>query len=101
MYGMLRRFDPPTVCARWLRRSGVILIGAGCAACSAAPAQDVFGSFVPSWLLCALIGVAAAAVCRLLLGYAGLSDSLLLPPLTYTGIAVAVTLAVWLFWFGH
>lgn len=86
---------------KYLHRSGGTLIGAGCSACSAAPAQDVFGSFVPSWLLCALVGIAAAILCRLILGFAGLSDHLLLPPLTYVGIVVAVTLAVWLLWFGH
>ncbi len=84
-----------------LRGPGAVLIAAGCSACSAAPAQDVFGSFVPSWLLCALAGIAAAIACRLVLGFAGLSDHLLLPPLTYVGIAVAVTLAVWLLRFGH
>ena len=95
------RFEHPAAYVRRLHRSGAILIGAGCSACSAAPAQDVFGSFVPSWLLCALIGIAAAIVCRFVFGYAGLSDHLLLPPLTYIGIAVAATLAAWLVWFGH
>ena len=85
----------------WLRRSGAVLVGAGCSACSVAPAQDVFGSFVPSWLLCALVGIAGSILCRLVLGFAGLSTHLLLPPLTYVGIALAITLAVWLLWFGH
>ena len=84
-----------------LHRSGAVLIGTGCSACSMAPAQDVFGSFVPSWLLCALVGIAAAILCRFVFGFAGLGDHLLLPPLTYIGIVVAVTLAVWLLWFGH
>lgn len=95
------RLEPPAIQTRRLHRCGATLIGAGCSACSAAPAQDVFGSFVPSWLLCALIGIAAAILCRLVLGFAGLSDHLLFPPLTYIGIAVAATLAAWLFWFGH
>lgn len=90
-----------TVPARWRPRFSGVLIGAGCSACSPAPAQDVFGSFVPSWLLCALIGIAGAIVCRLTFGVAGLSDHLLLPPLTYIGITVAITLAVWLLWFEH
>ncbi len=38
---------------------------------------------------------------RFVFGFAGLSDQLLVPPLTYIGIAVAVTLTIWLFWFGH
>lgn len=87
--------------AAWGRRSAVILVPAGGSACSQAPAQDVFGSFVPSWLSCAVAGLAAAVLCRFLLKFAGLSDQLFAPPLTYVGIAVAVALAAWLFWFGH
>ena len=97
----LRRLQAHWPARKRVHRFAAVSAQAGCSACSAAPAQDVFGSFVPSWLLCALIGVAAAIVCRLLLGFAGLSDHLLLPPLTYLGIAVAATLAVWLLWFGH
>ena len=77
-----------------------VCVAGGLSACSAAPSQDVLGSFFPSWLLCAFIGVAAAAVCRQLLGLAGLNDSLIAPPLTYLAIVVAVSLLVWLIWFG-
>ena len=87
--------------AAWVPRPAVILVPAGCSACSQAPSQDVFGSFVPSWLICAVAGFAAAVLCRFILKFAGLSDQLLAPPLTYVGIAVAVALAIWLLWFGH
>lgn len=86
---------------KWIPRSTVLLIEAGCPACSAAPAQDIFGSFIPSWLVCAVAGLCAAVLCRFVFKLAGLGDQLLSPPLTYVGIAVAVALAVWLFWFGH
>ena len=85
----------------WACRSAAILIEAACSACSAAPAQNVLGSFVPSWMSCAVIGLAAAVLLRLVFRFAGLGDQLLVPPLTYVGIAIAVALAVWLFWFGH
>lgn len=97
-FGRLQARSPKR---RRLHRSTTILIGAGCTACSDAPAQSVFGSFVPSWLLCAVAGVIAVIVFRFVFGFAGLSDHLLVPSLTYVGIGVAVTLAVWLFWFGH
>lgn len=61
----------------------------------------MFGSFVPSWLSCAVTGLAAAALFGVVFRLAGLDDQLLAPPLTYVGIAIAVALAVWLFWFGH
>lgn len=86
---------------KWGHQSAVIMIPAGCSACSSAPAQNVFGSFVPSWLSCAVAGLAAAVLCRFIFKFAGLSDQLLAPPLTYVGIAIAVALAIWLFWFGH
>lgn len=47
------RAEAPLLLRRWAVRSAAILAQAVCVACSAAPAQDVFGSFVPSWLLCA------------------------------------------------
>lgn len=86
---------------RWFHRPAVIMISAGCSACSSAPAQNVFGSFVPSWLSCAVAGLAAAVLCRFIFKFAGLGDQLLAAPLTYVGIAIAIALAAWLFWFGH
>ena len=69
--------------------------------CTAAPAQNVIGSFVPSWLLCAVVGVGAIVLFRIVFRLAGLGDQLLSPPLTYVGIGIAVALAVWLTWFGN
>ena len=68
--------------------------------CSAAPSQDILGSFFPAWMLCAAIGVLAAALSRWLLTAAGIGNHLLAPPLVYLAIAVAVTLLTWLAWFG-
>ncbi len=68
--------------------------------CSAAPSQDILGSFFPAWMLCVAVGVLAAVLCRRLLAAVGLSDHLLVPPLTYLALAVAVTLLTWLVWFG-
>ncbi len=71
------------------------------AACSSAPAQDVLGSFFPSWMVCALAGVAAAVTCRLLLVAAGVEPHVPAPPLTYIAVAAAAALLIWLLWFGH
>ncbi len=71
------------------------------AACSSAPAQNVLGSFFPSWMVCALVGVAAAVTCRLLLGVSGIAPHVPAPPLTFIALAVATSLLVWLLWFGH
>lgn len=68
--------------------------------CNASPSQNILGSFFPAWLLCAAIGLAAAIIGRWVLTVAGIVPHLLLPPLTYLAIAVAVTLLAWLTWFG-
>ncbi len=71
------------------------------AGCSQAPSQNIVGSFFPAWMLCAAIGLAAAAVCRVILGAVGLDKQLLAPPLGYLAVATAVTLFVWLYRFGQ
>jgi hypothetical protein len=63
--------------------------------------MDLFGSYVPAWMLCAALGVVAAAMIRQLLAAAGIAEYVIAPLLTYAGLAVFVTLLVWLFWFGH
>ena len=70
-------------------------------ACSAAPAQDVLGSFFPAWMLCAAIGIGASVACRIVLGATGIEPHVPAAPLTYIAVAVAMTLLVWLLWFGH
>ena len=69
--------------------------------CSAAPAQDVLGSFFPAWMLCAAIGILAAVVLRIMLTWVGIAESVPVPPVTYIILATAMTLLVWLLWFGH
>jgi len=69
--------------------------------CSASPVQNLLGSFFPAWMLCAVAGIASAIVLRQALGVLGISQYLIVPPLTYLCVAVAGTLLVWLVWFGH
>ena len=71
------------------------------AGCSQSPSQDILGSFFPAWLLCSAIGVAAAILCRVMLGAVRLHGYVLAPPLAYLAVAAAVTLFVWLSWFGQ
>jgi hypothetical protein len=71
------------------------------AACNSAPTMELFGSYFPAWMLCAAIGIAAAAIIRQVLGVAGINDYVVAPLLTYAGLAVSGTLLAWLLWFGH
>ena len=69
--------------------------------CSKAPAQDLFGSFFPAWMLCAAAGIGAAILLRLVLGFAGIMPFVPAPALTFIAVSIAVTLLAWLLWFGH
>jgi hypothetical protein len=71
------------------------------AACSYAPTMDLLGSYFPAWMLCAVIGIAAAVIIRQILVVAGINDYVVAPLLTYAGLAVSATLLAWLLWFGH
>ncbi len=68
--------------------------------CTASPAQNIVGSFFPSWLLCAVLGVIAAVAFRQMLVLVDLDSRLVLPLLTYAAVAGAATLAIWLACFG-
>ena len=70
------------------------------AGCSASPVQPIVGSYFPAWLICAVIGVIAAAIIRELLVVADLEGHLLVAPLTYVGMALGICLAAWLVLFG-
>jgi hypothetical protein len=59
------------------------------------PQINVIGSFFPSWMLCALIGIVSALVARRLFVRAGLDPYVGPPPLIYTSLAVLVTLVLW------
>ena len=73
----------------------------GPAGCSQSPSQDVLGSFFPAWILCSAIGIAAAVLCRVVLGAVRLHVYVLAPPFAYLAVATAVTLFSWRIWFGR
>ena len=47
------------------------------AGCSQSPSQDIMESFLPAWILCSVIGIAAAVLCRAVLDAARLSKHML------------------------
>jgi hypothetical protein len=71
------------------------------AACSSAPTMDLFGSYFPAWMLCAVVGIVAAIIIRQILAISGINDYVVAPLLTYAGLALSATLLAWLLWFGH
>ncbi len=66
--------------------------------CSSAPSRNILGSYFPSWMICALIGLAATVAVRALLVKAGIDGELPMPVVVYLALATAFSLAVWLLW---
>jgi len=66
--------------------------------CSSAPSRNILGSYFPSWMICALIGLAATVAVRAVLAKAGIDEELPMPIVVYLAFATAFSLAVWLLW---
>jgi len=64
-----------------------------------APQINVIGSFFPSWMLCAAIGVVIAVIARQVFLRVGVDPYLGPRALVYPSLALLVTLALWVTWF--
>jgi YtcA family len=60
------------------------------------PQINIIGSFFPSWMLCALIGIVTALLGRRLFVRVGLDPYVGPRVLVYSSLAILVTLALWL-----
>lgn len=81
-----------------LARGGTIVSLTALTGCNSAPSQSVLGSYFPSWMICALIGLAATIVVRQLLVATGLNETLPAPVVVYLALATAFAFAIWLIW---
>lgn len=59
------------------------------------PQINVVGSFFPSWMLCAAIGIGVAVIARLLFLRLGVDPYVGPRALVYPSLALLVTLALW------
>jgi YtcA-like protein len=57
--------------------------------------MNVVGSFFPSWMLCAAIGIGVAVIARFLFLRIGVDPYLGPRALVYPSLAILVTLALW------
>ena len=73
----------------------VVLVLTGC---SSSPSRNILGSYFPSWMICALVGLAATVVLRVVLAKLGIDAELPIPIVTYLAFATAVSLGMWLLW---
>ncbi|MBS1095989.1 YtcA family lipoprotein [Gluconobacter sphaericus] len=77
-----------------------ILICLFVAGCNTSPTQELFGSFFPSWLVCAFVGASVAALTRIIFSAFDFDDAIPLPMLSWLAFGTAVTLALWIIWIG-
>jgi hypothetical protein len=81
-----------------LRLASTSLSVASLAACSASPSRNILGSYFPTWMICALLGLAGVVVLRFVFGKTGIDAALPIPVVVYLCAWLAVTLAIWLIW---
>lgn len=83
-----------------MRTALILLSISALAACSASPSRNILGSYFPTWMICALLGLVAVVVLRAVLGKTGIDATLPIPVVVYLCIWITVTLAIWLLWLG-
>ena len=66
--------------------------------CSAAPSRNILGSYFPSWMICALIGIGLSIVVRWILVKLGMEKELPVPIVVHLAFAIAFSFAAWLLW---
>ncbi len=72
----------------------------GLAGCSAAPSQNILGSYFPSWMVCTLAGLGVTLVVRQVFVVTGVDKDLPAPLIVYLALVVAFAFAGWLVWLG-
>jgi YtcA family len=90
--------DPPSLLrwppVRWLPPVAILCLGG----CDGAPSRNILGSYFPSWMVCALIGIAVAGIARAILKASGILEELPAPFVVLLAIGCATTFALWLAW---
>lgn len=81
--------------ARVIRTTTALSVLSGC---DGAPSRNILGSYFPSWMVCAVLGIGLAFVARALFKASGLLTELPVPFLVMLAIACAGTFATWLAW---
>lgn len=84
--------------AALIRMMPALLLPLGVSGCTHAPAINVFGSFFPSWMLCAIIGAGVAMLAHRLLAPSGFNKTLPAPFAVYLAFAIATAFGLWLIW---
>lgn len=76
----------------WIGLTGLV------AGCDGAPSRNILGSYFPSWMVCALVGLVLMLVARAVLKVTGLLEELPAPLVVLLAFGCAVNFAMWLVW---
>jgi len=68
------------------------------AGCDGAPSRNILGSYFPSWMVCALLGLAMSILARAILKLTGLLEEIPAPLVVLLAFGCAVNFALWLVW---
>ena len=90
--GALYRFA--TAARLWCAAPLLGLVGG----CNGAPSRNMLGSYFPSWMGCALVGLALALASRAIFKALGILEELPVPLVVMLAIGCAGTFAMWLVW---
>jgi YtcA family len=78
--------------------TGAVMSTCMLSGCSGSPSRNILGSYFPSWMVCALFGIATALVARVALKGSGLLNELPVPLIVLLSLGCAMTFALWLLW---
>jgi hypothetical protein len=90
--GALCRFPPAA--RLWHAAPLLSLLGG----CDGSPSRNILGSYFPSWMVCALLGLALALAARAIFKALGILEELPVPLVVMLAIGCAGTFAMWLIW---
>ena len=68
------------------------------AGCDGAPSRNILGSYFPSWMVCALVGLGLALAARAIFKALGILGEIPVPLVVMAAIGCASTFAMWLIW---
>jgi len=68
------------------------------AGCDGSPSRNILGSYFPSWMVCALLGLALALATRAIFKALGVLHELPAPLIVMLAIGCSGTFAMWLIW---
>jgi YtcA family len=66
--------------------------------CEGSPSRNILGSYFPSWMVCAVVGIVLALVARAVFKATGILQEMPAPLVVLLAFGSAVTFGLWLIW---